>query len=151
MPTHRRLVGAVHAVNIGSSYVFCIALPEADFVFFDHRSSTPESPRDLLKLPQLFRVSVHKSAWNKGRWPRVGVLEVPEDLLQPVPRFMRDALKTDQYSIYLNGNVRPASRNECLGLERASVWEPVHVESRLSDHYAGKPNVWVQQLALGEA
>jgi hypothetical protein len=151
MPTHRRLVGAVHALNIVSSYVFCIALPEADFVFFDHRSSTPEAPRDLLKLPQLFRVSVHKSAWNKGRWLRVGVLEVPEDLLQPVPRFMRDALKTDQYSIYLNGNVRPASRNECLGLERASVWEPEHVESRLSDHYAGKPNVWVQQLALGEA
>ena len=151
MPSFRRLIGAVHAVHVGNSYVFCIALPEADFAFFDHRSPTLETPSELLLLPQLFRVAVHKSAWNRGRWPRVCVLEVPENLLQPVPRFMRDALKADQYSIYLNGNVRPASRQECVGLERASVWEAEQVESRISDHYAGRPNVWVRQLALGEA
>ena len=152
MPTYRRLIGSVHAVPLaGSVFAFCIALPEADFAFFDHLSHKAELPEHLLKTSTLFRVAVHKSAWSRGRWPRVGLLTVPPELLAPVPTFMRDALKPDEYSIYLNGTITRATREECLGLERTAVWDPEHVESRLSDHFAGRPNVWVQQLALGEA
>ena len=152
MSTYRRLIGSVHAVAIdGPAYTFGLILPEADFAFFDHRSSTPELPSNLLAAPVLFRVAVHKSALSKGRWPKVGKLDVPVEMLQPIPRFMRDALKPGEYSIYLGGSIKPASRQQCIGLECMAVWDPEHVESRLSDHYAGKANVWVEQLALGEA
>jgi len=52
------------------------------------------------------------------------------------------------FQIYLAGHIRQASRAECEGLERCAVWEPEHVEDRLRDHFAGKPNVWVESLRL---
>jgi hypothetical protein len=152
MPSIRRTVGSVHAVPLaGGVYGFCIALPDADFAFFDHRSDSPELPAGLLARPILFRIAIHKSAWTKGRWPRVATLKVPPGLLAAVPMFMHDALRPDQYSIYLGGEIQPATRAECIGLERMAVWDPEHAESRLEDHFAGRPNVWVRQLAIGDA
>jgi hypothetical protein len=145
MPTYRRVVGSVHAVPVQNAYIFCVTLPEADFAFFDCLLPLPEMPTDLLKRQQLFRVAVHKSAYNKGRWPRVDAVSVPPELLKPVPTFMRDAMKPQEYSIYLAGEIRSTSREECTGLEQSAVWDPEHVESRLSDHYAGTPNVWVKR------
>ena len=41
---------------------------------------------------------------------------------------------------------RLAIAEECVGLERAAVWEPEHVEDRLRDHFAGRSNRWVESL-----
>ena len=38
------------------------------------------------------------------------------------------------------GNERAASPEECVGLERAVVWEPEHVEARLLDTFLGRTN-----------
>ena len=152
MPSIRRTIGSVHAVPLaGGVYGFCIALAGADFAFFDCRSDSAELPTDLLDRPILFRIAIHKSAWTRGRWPRVAKLKVPPGLLAAVPMFMRDRLRPDQYSIYLDGEIRPATRAECIGLERMAIWDPEHAESRLEDHFAGRPNVWVLQLAIGDA
>ena len=43
---------------------------------------------------------------------------------------------------------RTASLAECEALESAAVWEPDHVEDRLRDHYAGRPNRWVESLRI---
>jgi hypothetical protein len=51
-------------------------------------------------------------------------------------------------TIYLLGDIRPAKRKECVGLECCAVWDPEHVEDRLKDHFAGIPNKWVQSMAL---
>jgi len=37
-----------------------------------------------------------------------------------------------------------------MGLERAAVWGPSHVEDRLRDHYAGRKNKWVESLRIKE-
>jgi hypothetical protein len=44
----------------------------------------------------------------------------------------------------------PVSIDKCRGLERSAIWEPEHVEERLSDHYAGKVNRWAESLKLIE-
>jgi len=41
-----------------------------------------------------------------------------------------------------------ATRAACEGLERSAVWDPEHVEDRLRDHRAGRPNKWVESIAL---
>jgi hypothetical protein len=41
-----------------------------------------------------------------------------------------------------------ATRAQCAGLERSAVWDPEHVEDRLRDHRAGRPNKWAESLAL---
>ena len=39
-----------------------------------------------------------------------------------------------------------ATPTECAGLERAAVWSASHVEDRLRDYRAGRPNTWVRPL-----
>ena len=61
---------------------------------------------------------------------------------------MQNHLNHSELSLYIAGEVRPATREQCLGLERAAVWEPENIESRLADHYAGRPNAWADSLRL---
>jgi hypothetical protein len=143
MTRQQRMVGAVLAVPLGDgTNTFALTLPEADFAFFDARTTESTAPVDLLLKPVLFRVAVHKSAWSTARWPRVSKVVVPAELETPQPRFIQDALHPERFEIYLAGAIRPASRAECEGLEPAAVWEPEHVEERLRSHYAGTKSAW---------
>lgn len=93
----------------------------------------------------LFTLSVHKS-WKKNEgWEVVGS---NKDRLPGIPyQFMQDIVNAaDIQLIDPDGNSRPATYEEVEGLERLSVWEDNHVEDRLRDHFAGKPNVWVEHL-----
>jgi hypothetical protein len=147
--SQRRIVGAVLRVPIGEG-IQCLALtlPEADFAFFGPAALVDDASANLFSHPVLFRVAVHKSAWSTGRWSRVARVEVPQDLLAPLPKFIQDPLNASKFELYVGGEIRPAIRAECEGLERAAVWEPEHVEQRLRDHLAGVPNVWVEQLSI---
>jgi len=115
----------------------CQMLVEPEFAFFS------PSNRDEL----LFRLWVHKSAYTNGRWKKIGNAEIPAYLSSEVPRFKQDAI-SGKLSIYQNGQERPATASECVGLERAAVWDAMHVEERISDYVHGKENVWVKSLAL---
>jgi hypothetical protein len=145
----RRTVGAVLLVPLDKRWhAYAWTLPEADFAFFDLRSESQLPVEDVVTHRIAFRVSVHKSAWTTGRWLRVGKIDPPPGMLAPVPTFIQDPM-SDRFSIYLLGAIRPATREECVGLERCAVWDPEHVEDRLRDHFAGVPNKWVQSMALG--
>ncbi|GGM57342.1 hypothetical protein GCM10011608_47820 [Micromonospora sonchi] len=44
---------------------------------------------------------------------------------------------------------RPAGPAEdCVGLERAAVWDAAHIEERLRDQHAGRPNPHLEHLCL---
>jgi hypothetical protein len=149
MKHQRRIVGAVHSVPLeDGTYIYAVALPEADFAFMDTRSTQLSNVSEVFSYPILFRVAVHKSAWKTGRWPKVGKVEISESVLAPQPTFIHDPLRPDKFEIYLAGEIRPATKAECDGLECCSVWEPEHVEDRLRDHYEGKTNKWVELLHL---
>ena len=38
------------------------------------------------------------------------------------------------------GMKKRVSPEECVGVERASVWDDHHIEERLLDHFMGRPN-----------
>ena len=62
-------------------------------------------------------------AVKRGRWKIVGNLPLEENLQKPAPKFMQDRLRPDSFSIYEGGQIRPASKEECVGLERSAVWD----------------------------
>lgn len=101
---------------------------------------------EVLDRPILFVVAVY----NVGRaWPVVG--KVPEERALPaVPeQFMQDVADPSRCEIIdVNGNVRPATPQECVGLERAAVWEPEDVVERIRDHYAGRPNRHLEYMKV---
>jgi len=46
------------------------------------------------------------------------------------------------------GNERAAEPQECMGLERAAVWEQSSVEQRLLDAFQGRPNADEEHLKV---
>lgn len=145
----RRTVGSIVQVALGDgTYCYAQTLEEPEFAFFDVRHRLLPQAREIVAKPLLFRLWVMNHAVTGGRWLNVGKAPVTDDLARPVPRFKQDALDPSRFEIYLNGNSRPATVQECVGLERAAVWDPEHVEDRLRDHYAGRPNRWVESLRL---
>ncbi|RYZ25885.1 MAG: hypothetical protein EOO10_17075 [Chitinophagaceae bacterium] len=98
----------------------------------------------------LFIVTIYSSVIPSGRWPRVGKADVKQQLKALRLKFIQDPLNLASFELYdpNTGDIRKATRQECVGLERSSVWAAEHVESRIGDHFAGKENVWVQLLAM---
>ena len=151
MPARRqqRAVGAIVKIPLGDgSHTYAQILPEADCAVFDARTTKELAVSDVVSRSVLFRVAVDRHAFTGGGWPKVGTALLRDDLAKPAPKFMQDILRPTSFSIYLGGEIRPASRAECVGLERSAVWEPEHVESRIRDHYNGVQNKWVESLKL---
>ena len=98
----------------------------------------------IVERPVLFYVAVMHHAIRTGRWPVAGYVPLDGRLRRP-STFIQDPLDKNSFSIYENGRIRRATRQECIGLERAAVWEPEHVEARLLDHYAGRKNRMVEE------
>ena len=73
-----------------------------------------------------------------------------ETLLVPQPHFIQDALNPRSFSIDERGAFRPATKEECIGLECAAVWDPTHAEDRIRDHYLGRKNKWLESLKIKE-
>jgi hypothetical protein len=146
--TQKRTIGDVVQVPLEDGWhSYAQVLPEASFAFYDARVESDLPVDDIVKRPILFIVPVMEYAVKKGGWPIVGHV-MPGQVVKSPPRFIQDALNKNHFEIYENGETRPATREECIGLERAAVWDPTHVQSRLLDHYAGRVNKWVESLKI---
>ena len=116
-----------------------------EMAFYDSRTTKAFELSEITNLPVLFRVAVHKSAYNTGRWQKIGKAEIPEDLLEPRETYIEDKI-SGKYQIYKLGQIRPARKEECIGLECCAVWDPNHVEDRLNDFYEGRQCIWCDEF-----
>jgi hypothetical protein len=146
----KRVVGDIVRIDLGDGFnSYARVLPEALFAFYDARVTEDLAIDRILTLPILFQVPVMDHAVKRGRWVIVGNAPLNNSLLNPPLRFMQDILNKNRFRIYeKGGKIRPATKEECIGLERAAVWEPTHIEDRLRDHYAGRKNKWVESLKI---
>ena len=97
----------------------------------------------------MFVISVYTYVLSSGVWTTVGHVP-PEHAWIPVPeRAIVNDLRPNQCAIIgSDGTVRRATWDECVGLEIASAWAAEHVEERIRDHYAGRPNHSVKDLVV---
>lgn len=97
----------------------------------------------------LFIVSVHRSAYSTGRWGAV-LYQVTDGDLPSIPLFFRQNVMNprDCEIVDAAGNSMPATPEECVGLERSAVWSAEHIEERLIDYAAGRPNQYVRSMAV---
>ncbi|MGH3859589.1 Imm26 family immunity protein [Actinokineospora sp.] len=103
---------------------------------------------EIIACPILFFVGVFDAVWKSGRWRAVGTAPGAQDLAVP-DTYMQDIADPTRCTILdAHGGMRPATIEECEGLERAAVWEAEQVERRIADHYAGRPNADVEHFAL---
>ncbi|MBV9657094.1 MAG: hypothetical protein JO295_03185 [Verrucomicrobia bacterium] len=128
----------------GFAYGMVIVFPLA--AFFDFRFAERPQIADILSRPVAFRIHIMRACLSRSGWPVIGFATVP-DALNQTPDFYKFDRIARRFSLYRGHYEEPASREKCLGLECAAVWSAVHVESRLGDHFAGRPNHWVESLS----
>lgn len=143
----RRIEGSVVEIELGGGQrAYARVLSDPLFAFFDIGERPTEPVGFAGKMP-IFTLCVMRRAVTSGRWAVIAKWPLEKALTEPVRFFRQDALN-GRLSIYTNGDERPADITECIGLERAAVWDPEHVEDRLRDHLAGVPNRWVESMKL---
>jgi hypothetical protein len=146
--SQKRRIGDIVKIPLGDgTHTYARVLPEASFAFYDSRGTEELEINRIVDLPILFFTAVMNHAIKSGRWKVVGHISRDDGLRAP-PQFIQDPLDKRSFSIYEDGKIRPATRQECVGLECAAVWEPEHVEVRLRDHYAGRKNEEVESLRM---
>jgi hypothetical protein len=113
--------------------------------YYNYRTETPDSDvAGIASKPILFKISVRHM--NERGWELIGWRELEEQFSQPIVQFMQDIGNFRDCLIFdTAGNERSAEPRECIGLERASVWEEVGVENRLLDTFMGRPNATVER------
>ena len=153
MKRQRITEGAILEIKIENEYyVYAQILKnKLGYAFFDFRSNQRLVELDvLLKCKILFILMVYNDIITEGIWRKVGVLPIRQDLLVQPFKFIQDYDKPDNFELYNpnNGDIIKANKAECIGLERASVWEAKHVEDRIRDYYLGAKNIWVEQLKI---
>jgi hypothetical protein len=145
----RRRAGDIVRIPLNDGFhSYARVLDEPLVAFYNIKTKRNLSPQEIVGLPLLFRVWVMNHAITSGRWPIIGNYPLTPSESEPPKLFKQDGLKPSSFSIYVQGTERPATKAECVGLERAAVWDPEHVEDRLRDFYAGRPNKWVESLKI---
>ncbi|WP_082523438.1 immunity 26/phosphotriesterase HocA family protein [Ensifer sp. Root31] len=129
------------------AYCFARVLREPYLAFYDACSRETLKIEELVSRKVILKLAVMNRAVTSGRWQVIGHLPLEEELQVPIKTFKQDAISQKLY-VYVDGQERPATRDECEGLERTAVWDPEHVEDRLRDHFAGVPNKWAESLKL---
>ncbi len=116
--------------------------------FYDLRTEYPISDiEEVGTKPILFTVVVHKSVLTK--WEVIGKKPLEERMKDPFFQFWQDIGNFRNCRILDNkGNTRPATPEECKGLERWAVWEAEHVEQRLLDTFMGRPNPHLEHMKV---
>lgn len=132
-------------------YSYGRILGKASFGFYNIYSDERVTDLDKIKNSRiLFINSVYKHAITKNRWKIIGASEIEPNLKNLPMEFIQDELDPNQFEIYdpNTGEMKPAKKADCVGLERAAVWEPQHVEERIIDYFEGRPNKWFESLKI---
>jgi hypothetical protein len=152
MKRQQRTVGAFLKIDLEEAYhTYARILKKPSFAFYDIKTKDNIENLDVLEnLSILFIIAVYDDAVTKGRWIKIGKRPLEPSLKKLPLKFMQDKMKPSNFSLYNpnNGEIVPATKEQCKDLERAAVWEPEHVEDRLRDHFAGRPNKWVESLKI---
>lgn len=130
----------------GGRYAFAWALPSPLVAFFDYQSPALVAAEEVVKKPIAFRVWVMHNAVSDGEWAVIGNVAAPAPLLVPPLFFKQDPLNGTLSTTHDGSDQVAATLEQVRGLERAAVWEKKHIVDRLEDHFAGRPNRWVESM-----
>lgn len=146
----RRVVGSVMEIHVNNEYyVYAQSYPYEAEIIFDYRTTEPLKDLNvLLTTKELFRVLVFTSVISKGHWKKVGKLPLRHDLLPPKDLCVYHPYDKVKYEIYnkITHKMRPANKEECIGLEPFMAWGFKSIEDRIRDHYNGVPCIWLKEF-----
>jgi hypothetical protein len=144
----RRTEGSVIAIPLpDGTYGYGRVLRAPLIAFYGLQSEQILPVETVLTSAVAFTVCVSYQPITDGHWPVIGEAPLsPELLIEPL-FYKKDPL-SGALTIYRDssGEEIQATKEQCANLECAAVWGMNHILDRLQDHFAGRPNKWVQSL-----
>jgi len=139
--------GALFRIQVGEDLGYGMMLSDFPYMAFYGKDVEFGEPDDALREP-LFVVMVIKGAFSTGRWGKP-IRLLPKSAIPRIPLFFTQSVTSKRDCTIVDHEARrkvKATPQECIGLEREAVWSPEHVESRLEDYYADRPNIFAESL-----
>ena len=93
-----------------------------------------------------FQLWVMNSAIGKKGWPVIGDVQLKEVPISEAKFYRYDNISKNFYHYVDCINDIPSTREDCVGLECAAVWQKNHVEDRLQSLKAGFECKWEVSL-----
>jgi len=145
----RRREGAFVKILLGDGFhSYGRILKNPYCAFYDSLSREDLELDQIATRPILFIICVYRRVISSGRWPVIGHKPLEDNLKKPPLFCMQNRLNLHEISMYSVGQSIPSTYEDCKDLERLAVWGDEHVEGRLRDHYAGRPNKLVESLKI---
>ncbi|EKO3866064.1 hypothetical protein QNE33_004655 [Vibrio alginolyticus] len=140
-------IGKVVEIKLENGlYCYAMVIGEPLVAFSEHFFEEPQSDFDAMFDDSTFCIWVMKNALGGYGWVKVGQIN-HHPMLNQTHKFYKFDLISKKFSIYSDGIETPATREECLELECAAVWEKSHVEDRLLAKSQGEQCVWTTSLS----
>lgn len=142
----REKVGQVFQVPLGDkTFGYGQVVTMGSMVFFNYQDKgTNFNLEEIIQQPIIFKVTVDSYVIKDGIWCVLGNLPVNPKLQEKQFKFTYDITK----KVYLIWRTilkqEVATPEEIYNLECFASWGPHHVERRLRDHFAGRPNYTVE-------
>ena len=143
------LPGAVFRVPVGTDdFAYGVMLSHFPYLAFYGKRIVFDGS-GAASEPPMFVVVVSKASYATGGWGEP-VRHLPVDSLHPVPRFFWQSPvnKNDCKIVEPIKHRVTATPSDCVGLEAEAVWSAKHIESRIIDAYAGRPNIFAESLRV---
>lgn len=115
-----------------------------DFVITENQPHP--SLEEIVSKPIIFTCGFFRTIITKGIYEIIGYKELTEAEVKSItPLFTQDLVDIDDCIIFWpQGGERKATPEECVGLERSSVWDEQGIRNRIEDYYQGKKNFHVE-------
>jgi hypothetical protein len=142
--------GSIVKIEIsGSRLVFGRLLPGYRIGIYDLITSEIDSLSSIesvIRAPIFLYCVIYKDVITKGVFQIIGFKELSAiDLEKIPPSFTQDLVNIDECVIfYYDGKEKKANPEDCINLERASIWEAKGLIQRIEDFYAGRRNPYLE-------
>lgn len=149
MKRQKYTVGSIVEIPINNGEYYCYGqlIGYGECAVFDYRSPQPITDFSILNdTRMLFRVCLYRHVIGSGEWLKVGKLPLREEFKTFPDQFIYHDWN-QRFFLYKveSGEIIPASKEECRGLERCAVWDSNHVEDRILAHYNNTLCVWQEE------
>ena len=116
------------------------AITDTYMAFYHYQTTEPSSDLDEIeRQPVMFKQALR--LFDTDGWVMLGRRPLEGEVARPVVTFMQRLGDYKKCRIFDSaGMERSATPEECVGLERASVWDARHIAERLLDTFMGRPN-----------
>lgn len=148
-PIHMKAGEILRIPLQNGTFAYGRVIDENYAAFYDYVTPAPEQDLDVIaSKPVLFRVATRRLP-GRDAWENIGQRDLDADLARPVVQFMQDRANPADCVIFDSaGNERKAKPEECVGIERAAVWDSRNIEARLLAHFAGQPDPQTERLKV---